>query len=366
MKKRFVERREKGKRRELKPQRVFTLQWHVTARCENSCSHCYLQESEGYKSEIENELPLEECIKIVDDFHRMVERWNLLGRINFTGGDPLLKPGIFELIKRAREKNISVGILGNGEFLDLKTALKLKRLGINSYQVSLDGMEETHDRLRRKGSFKQALNGLRVLREIGIPTVVMFTVSKLNMRELIQVINLVAKEKVSTFDFARLVPIGKGAQLKEDLIDPEEYRELLLNVLKEYKRLENNGCETRFGRKDHLWKLLYQELGLLPPLYLDKKTIFGGCAIGIHLLVVVADGTVYPCRRLPIKIGRVPEQNLWDIFINSSSLNRMRQIERMVKCRGCDLLQYCRGCPAVAYGVTGDYFASDPQCWKNV
>lgn len=353
-------------RQGFQQRRSFVLQWHVTARCENRCVHCYLQDSEGYRSEIENELSLEDCFRVVDDLYQTTRAWNVGGRIYFTGGDPLLKAGIFDLIAYAHKRGFSLGILGNPEPLNYKTALRLKESGVTRYQVSIDGMEQTHDGFRSEGSFERTLKGIEVLNRMGIPSVVMFTLSKQNAKELILVINLLAKMGVRIFDFARLVPIGSGAQLKEEMLEPEEYRELLLNVLEEYKRLKEEGCDTYFGRKENLWKLLYQQLGLFPPLSEDKKTIFLGCSIGISSLTIIADGTVYPCRRLPIAIGKVPEESLRDIFINSPILNEMREVEKMEKCGRCELLQYCRGCPAVAHAVSGQYFAPDPQCWREI
>jgi len=355
------EEREVGGRR-----RHFTLQWHVTAKCPNRCAHCYLQESEGYRSEIENELSFNECLRVIDDFQATLKAWNVGGRINFTGGDPLLKEGIFDLVKYVREKDMLVGILGNAEFLDYENVSRLKKLEVTSYQVSIDGMEATHDRFRREGSFKETLRGIKLLNQVGLRSEVMFTVSKQNMNELVDVIRLVAKEEVSVFDFSRLVPIGKGIQFKDDLIEAKEYRNLLLRVREEYRRLKREGCQTIFGTKENLWVLLHKELGLLPQLTEDKNTVFRGCAIGNNFLTVVADGTVYSCRRLPIIIGKVPDQSLRDIFIRSPELNRMRRVEKMKKCSKCDLLQHCRGCPAVGYGYTGDYFAPDPQCWADI
>lgn len=311
-------------------------------------------------------MSFDDCSKIIDGFHQTTTAWNIPARINFTGGDPLLKPEIFDLIKYTNKKGIMIEILGNPECLDYKTALKLKELGVVRYQFSIDGMEEVHDAFRSKGSFERTLKGIRTLNQIGIPSVVMFTLSKKNAGEIIPVINLVAKEKVAIFDFARLVPTGNGAQFKDEMLKPKEYRDLLLNILEEYKHLKEEGCNTYFGRKENLWKLLYQELGLLLPLSKDKGTIFGGCNIGISMLTVIADGTVYSCRRLPLKIGKLPDESLRDIFMKSLEHNKMREIEKMEKCSKCELFQYCRGCPAVAYAVSGDYFAPDPQCWKEV
>jgi len=346
--------------------REFVLQWHLTARCEHNCQHCYMHDESTYKSELFNELDFNNCIKIIDDFDKTLDHWGIKGKINFTGGDPLLKEGVFEIIKYAREKNISIGILGNPDKIDYEIAEKLRNLGVSRYQVSIDGLEETHDRLRgKKGAFKEAIKTIHILEDVGIPSVVMFTLSRINAHELIDVIRLANKERVSIFDFARLVPIGAGKNLYDEMLTPEEYKKLLLKVLEEYRRLKENGSKTFFGRKEYLWLLLYQELGLLKPLPHDKETIYSGCGIGINLLVILADGTVYSCRRLPIKIGKVPEESLREIFVNSESLNKLRDVDRMKKCSKCELKQFCRGCPAVAYGATGDYFGEDPQCWKE-
>ena len=191
----------------------------------------------------------------------------------------------------------------------------------------------------------------------------MSTVSKANAKELVDIIRLVARENVSIFNFARLVPIGRGRNLEGEMLTSEDYKLLLLNVSEEYKRLKEKGCKTEFGRKDHLWTLLYFELESLKALPIDKKMIYSGCSIGINTLTILADGTVLACRRLPIKIGEVPNQRIRDIFINSENLNKLRNVDAMVKCGKCKLIQFCRGCPAVAFGATNDYLNADPQCW---
>lgn len=346
---------------------IFCMQWHITARCDQHCKHCYMYDYPTYRSEIKNQQNYEDCLEIIDDFSNMVDRLGIRGRINFTGGDPLLRRDFFKLINHAKSKDLLIGILGNPNHITEKIAMKLKDIGIFRYQISIDGLEKTHDELRgKKGAFKTAIRAIRILNKSGIPTVVMFTLSKRNSNELIEVIRLCAKENVSVFDFARLVPIGTGKGMKDDMIIPYEYRELLLKVFYEYKRLREKGQRTFFGKKDYLWNLLYQDLGLLPKLPEDNETIFDGCSIGSHSFVVLADGKVVLCRRLPIVIGEVPKEKIWDIFINSKEINKFRDLNNFKKCKGCDLRQFCRGCPAVAYGVSGDQFNEDPQCWKGV
>lgn len=345
----------------------FTLQWHVTAKCDQHCQHCYMHGSPSYEEELKHELNYDDSIRVIDNFHDVFSTWGMPMRINFTGGDPLLRKDIYELIAYAHGKGINIGILGNSNHLDYDTAIALKACGVSRYQLSMDGTEETHDRLRgRQGLFADTLRAIKVLNTVGIPSVIMFTVSRANKDDLLKVINIVADHDVSIFDFARIVPIGQGQSLKEQMLTSFEYAQLLLEVLDLYRSLRVQHCNTYFGRKDHLWKLLYQDIGLLKPLPEDKHTIFGGCAIGSSILTLLADGTVYACRRLPVSIGRVPSENIKDIFINSLELNRMRQEKNFAKCSKCDLLQFCRGCPAVSHAVHGDYMAPDPQCWKQI
>ena len=346
----------------------FTLQWHLTAKCSNKCKHCYMFESDTYDSEIKNELSYEDCIKIIDDYLGTVGSWGCDLEINFTGGDPLLCPYLFDLIEYSNKniEGVVIGILGNPDLLTKEKALKLRECGVSSYQISIDGLEKNHDFLRKKNSFKKAIEGLKIINESGMRSIVMMTISQLNAHEVIEVAKLAASQRADVFDFARVVPVGTGHQLSDNLIDPDDYRRLLLKLLEAYKQFKDINCLTQFGRKDHLWKLLYSELGLdYFPAGETCETI-DGCSVGNNLLTLLADGTVLSCRRLPIVVGKMPEQGFEEILLRSPKLNTLRQIKSLKKCSQCDLLQYCRGCVGVAYGLTGNWTDPDPQCWKTV
>lgn len=116
----------------------------------------------------------------------------------------------------------------------------------------------------------------------------------------------------------------------------------------------------KVGRKDPLWNLIE------PPFKEDnlEKCFVGGCGIGTGCFDVLHDGTVMSCRRHPGSIiGKLPENTLEQIFFESERLIFLRDVEKIRKCQDCDFLWNCRGCRAVAYGTTGDFFAPDPQCW---
>lgn len=344
----------------------FTLQWHLTAKCDQNCKHCYMKDSPTYFSELYNELSFEDCKKIIDDFVSTINAWNVPGRINFTGGDPLLRTDFFDILQYAKKSKTVFGILGNPNHITQETARRLKKIGVFRFQFSIDGLESTNDFLRGcPGLFKQTIKAIKLLKKEGIPTAVMFTVSNKNSEELIPVIRLVDKLGVTVFDFARLVPSGRGKTMIHELLGKKEYKKLLEEVLEQYTKLCNKGCEVHFGRKESLWSLLYSDLGLLKHFDVNQETIQGGCGVGCSILTVLVDGTVYPCRRLPIKVGKVPKESIRSIFINSKNLNRLRDITKFEKCNKCDLKGLCRGCMAVPYAIHNDPFKADPQCWKE-
>jgi radical SAM protein with 4Fe4S-binding SPASM domain len=328
-----------------------------------------------YQSEIQNSLSLEECFEVVDQFVSTVDRLSedcrrfgtvLKPRIAFSGGDPLLREDFFQILSYASRRNISVGIMGNPEKVTTEVASRMKELGVDSYQISIDGMQETHDQLRREGSFKDSLRAIRVLKDVGIRDIVMFTLSKFNVDDLISVINMVAHEKISKFAFARVSSMGEAKKINES-IKSHEYRALLFSVYKEIKKLKGLGAKTRFVYKDPLWNPLRHELGqykLRGNGY--PKRIYDGCQAGRTFLVLLADGTIYACRRFQSPIGHMKRENLYNVFRYSKTLNKIRNPDAFQKCGNCELRSYCRGCPAVAFHACGSFLGPDPQCWKNI
>jgi radical SAM protein with 4Fe4S-binding SPASM domain len=311
-----------------------------------------------------DEMGTVECLKVLEQIASSFHPLGVSIKVNFTGGDPLLRSDITTIVAHAVGLGMRVGILGNPDLLTEEKATALKSAGLQSYQVSIDGMEETHDRIRGvSGAFKSALEAIQILQGAGIESLVMFTLNRANANELDKVIELVVNEGASSFAFARTVPIGKATQAMS-AFSPEEYRNLLLKADALYSRLEDQGVETRLKRKDNLWRLLHLEMGKMDPVAGDG-IVRGGCVVGYKALSISAEGVVYACPRIPIPVGNLRRQDLLDIFLGSPILEDLRQIEQHKKCRLCPLFLYCRGCPAVAYAVTGDYFGADPHCWRT-
>jgi len=347
----------------------FVIQWHITGLCDQACWHCYMvNDPTSHKRELERELSLADCKAIIDSFIDFCEIAGARPAINFTGGDPLLRPNFFEILKYASLCGVRLSVMGNPFHLNAENISRMKKLGVASYQVSLDGMEEMHDSLRMPGSFLATIKAIRLLTKCGMRTVVMFTLSKKNQKDLFEVMRLVDSLGVNAFAFARLStnPVIDRKILPEEAgFTPQEYRNLLLDAQSLIAELKVNGSKTSFTLKDHLWKLLLYEQGKLKLEPNPDNQVISGCHIGERDLAILADGTVFACRRFNSPIGKVPKQSILEVF-TSERLDHYRDIGKLEACSKCPLLCYCRGCPAVAYGFSGgNFFASDPQCWQS-
>jgi len=341
---------------------IFRLQCHITARCSNHCAVCYLKNGSSYYQELNHEMPLESWKNIFSQLINFGHKYSMDVLVSLTGGDPFLYTDFVNLIKYLRRVKLPFEIMGNPEGLTLKMAGFLKMSGVKSYQLSLDGASpEIHDRLRGKmGHFEKTLKAIEVLKAIGIPCVIKATISKANANEIEKIIGLVSQLEISSFGFARMTPYRKSDQ--QYLFDPDEYRDFLERVHQAYRNMVQKGTKTNFIYKDSLFKLLFFEKGEIE--IVNDGLVHDGCSIGFLGLSVLADGTVYSCRHLPISIGKIPDQSIEDVFFDAPFQEKARNLENYEKCHTCPLLNVCRGNPCMSHALTGNPFYPDPQCWR--
>jgi radical SAM/SPASM domain protein of ACGX system len=224
-------------------------------------------------------------------------------------------------------------------------------------------MRETHDWFRKPGSFDTTLEKIACIKGAGIRSVIMTTVSGTNISEIPDIIDTVVKYGVDVFAFARYCPTSRE---KDTHIAPLEYRALLEVCQQKFDAYTEAGCETYFNKKDHLWTLYDYEQGRFTiPTDAEEGMIYGGCNCGNCHLTILPTGDLYACRRFESKVGNVFEDNIADVWI-CDKMEAYREYTAFKKCAKCELGAFCRGCPAVAYGTTGDFYAPDPQCWKEV
>lgn len=338
----------------------FAFQWHITDECDQRCKHCYIFSEDTCKNL--DSMNFEQMQQVIDNCLDMCEVYERQPYFYITGGDPILHPDFWKLISILKSKEIPFTILGNPFHLNDEVCKRLKSYGCQKYQLSIDGIKETHDWFRKPGSFETTLEKISCIKNAGIRSVVMTTVSGTNIKEIPDIIDTVVKYGVDVFAFARYCPTSDE---KNTGMTPQEYRDLLAVCQQKFDKYEAEGCNTYFNKKDHLWTLYEYENGIFKiPEDIEDGMIYGGCNCGNCHLTILPNGDLYACRRLESKVGNVFEDRIADFWV--CEMEAFRDYQKFTKCSKCELLAFCRGCPAVAYGTTGDFYGADPQCWKEV
>ena len=338
----------------------FYLQWHITERCNWHCKHCY--QNEDY---ITDELTTEQLFDILKQYIFLIKKWNIPhnnASINLTGGEPLLRKDLFQLAEKLGQYSdvFHWGILSNGSLLTQDIVEKLKKCNIYSYQVSLEGFEETNDRIRGKGSFRKIINAIKLLVDAGIMVQVSLTILKENIKEIPELAEYLRSLGVHHLNTRRLVPEGRGDKLRDSVFTPQELRDYYQWVFKKNEEYYNKnigfyiriGCETSFINED---------IELNKGSHKEHCLVYDGRA-----LTVMPNGDVYPCRRLPIKIGNVLKQSLSDIYFNSEKLKDLRNLNNAHPfCQKCSNFHQCfGGAKCITYAYSGKLFVPDIQCPK--
>ena len=350
----------------------FAFQWHITDECDQRCKHCYIF-AEGHPALIET--PWERLVGTLDNICRMAQRMNRAPYLYITGGDPILHRRFWDLLELVHSRGIPFTLMGNPFHLTPEVCRRMHSLGCRKYQLSLDGLRETHDRFRKPGSFDATLAAIPVIREAGMHCAIMSTISAANIDEIPELIDIIVAHHADIFAFGRYCPTSedkvKGQSDKVQStkgnagwhVEPLRYRDFLDRCWHKFEQYKDS--ETTFNLKDHLWTLYLYERGLWTiPDNLAPDTIYDGCNCGNCHFTISADGRLMACRRFESYVGTVAEE-MYDVY-HGPRMNAYREHERFEKCAKCELLRFCRGCPAVAFGYTHNFYAPDPQCWKEV
>ena len=332
------------------------LQWHITERCNLRCSHCY---QEGYSGE---ELGYQDMLRILEQFKVLLEFWRgetsshpVRAHITVTGGEPFARQDFNDLLEvfSSNKNNFSFAILTNGSFIDQTLARQLANFNPLFVQVSVEGNQATHDKIRGSGNFEQTVTALKHLVRERIRTFISFTAHRNNFREFTEVARLGMKLKVARVWADRLIPWGTGSTLKNQVLTPDETREFFEIMYKARTKVSHDW----FGQTEIAMHRALQYL------------VVGGkpyhCTAGDTLITVQPNGDLYPCRRMPISVGNLMETPLIDLYYKSDIFLALRDRYRISDgCQSCSYTKLCRGgLKCLSYAVTGDPFKADPGCW---
>ncbi len=337
----------------------FFIQWHLTEKCNLKCLHCYQEGTCG------NELTLSEVRDVIEEVEETVKAWTGAYDITYatsysiTGGEPFLRPDLFDILEEISRREIDIFILSNGTLIDKPIAERLSCLGIKGVQVSIEGPEDIHDRIRGKGSYAGAMRGVEQLLGAQIEVTLNVTLSKLNADYTTDLISIASRAGVQRLGFSRLVPSGKGRTLLSEMLEVNRIREIYATLFS----AQVKGLDIVTG--DPVASCRTVQINSSSA----GRTMSGGCAAGLSGVTIRPDGTINPCRRMNIPIGNIRTDSLRDVWARSDVLNRLRDKENYKgKCGSCERWAYCRGCRAIAYACSGangagDFLSEDPQCF---
>jgi len=321
---------------------VFSLQWHLTQECDLHCRHCYDRSSRQAFS-------FKRAITLLDELRAFCCRRFIRGQVSLSGGNPLLYPHFMDIYRAAAERDLMIAILGNASDRTTIDQLVDIRMPVY-YQVSLEGLEQHNDEIRGAGNYHRTVDFLRTLTEMGVPNMVMLTLTRRNMG---QVISLAEELEGITggLTFNRLALFGEGASL--ELPTPDEYRKFLEDYA---GALESHPVLTL---KDSLLNTIFER---------DNSGLFGGCAgygcgAAFNFVSILSDGEVHACRKFPSPIGNILTDSLEEVY---ASIAASRYRSGSSACAGCSLNAVCRGCPAVTASLGLDPFTDkDPYCFRH-
>jgi radical SAM protein with 4Fe4S-binding SPASM domain len=344
-------------------ERPYVVSWNLTYRCNLACEHCYLDA--GFRPAVaseafadRSELDTEQCKRVVDQLVDFApEALTIL-----TGGEPLLRRDILDIVRYAAERELWVVVGTNGVKVTESLAGVLKEAGVRGLALSLDALEpEVHDSFRRvRGAWRNTVEGARILGGAGFPFIVQTTAGSHNRGQLEALAELAHAELgARVWNLYFLVPSGRG-QFVSDL-SPEEYDEVLAalrRIQRHYlgKMVVNAKCAPHSVRQ-----LLEEDPS--SPFFRSFAGGAGGCPAGTHYLGIRPNGDVTPCPYLPLFGGNLQRERLVDVWNGSELFQTIRRRNQLGgRCGDCELSSYCGGCRARAHGMTGDLLAEDPLC----
>ena len=334
------------------------MAWETTRNCNLSCLHCRASATRGpYIGELDTRTSL-----------RLLDQIAEIGKpiVILTGGEPLLRPDIFDIASHGTAKGLRMVMAPNGTLITDAIAKKMSGSGIQRISVSIDGAtKERHDGFRGvKGAFEGALTGIEAVKQAGIEFQINTTISKINYDQIPAILKLAEDLGAVALHIFLLVPTGRGKYIIDQEITAEEY-ETTLNWF--YDQKSKTRLQLKATCAPHYYRILRQrakadnQAVTFQSHGLDAVT--RGCLGGTGFCFISHTGIVQPCGFLDLACGDVTKQSFADIWKNSKIFQSLRDFKQLKgKCGLCEFKAVCGGCRARAYEATGDYLAEEPLC----
>lgn len=325
------------------------IAFELTRRCRYHCKHCRANAG----PEGASELTTQQCKKIIASIARFAKPVLII-----TGGEPMERPDLYEIIKYAKDRKLRVVMATCGYLLDDESMAKLKKAGVSALSFSIDGASaEAHDHFRQSpGAFETVIKAAELARQAKMPFQINTTISKLNAGEIIGIADFAKRIGAICLNAFMLVPTGRAEGLDDAVLDPIQY-EALLNELLRVKLLGDIDVRVTCGPSFARICRQAKAKGLTG----EGKGCMGGRGFGF----ISFKGDVQTCGFLDISAGNLVENgfNFSKIWLKSHFLSQFRDISALKgKCGQCEYVGSCGGCRARAMAICGDFLAGDPAC----
>jgi AdoMet-dependent heme synthase len=333
--------------------------WEVTGACNLRCIHCHAVSGQADP----NELTTDEGKKLID----MLAATNEFRTLIYTGGEPLVRPDIFELLRHSQQAGLANIIATNGTLIDEEMAFKLKDHGVVCNAISIDAADrQTHDAIRNKpGAFDLALRAIEATKKAGILLQINTTAMEYNMPHLPELIDFADDCGAGIMLMYQLVAVGRGEKIEKATLK-KSANKYLSELISEKQKTAKTIIEPVAGPQ--YWPYLLEKNGIRDGKLLQLAgNFFHGCAAGRGFVYVKANGDVWPCPFVEVNAGNIRDKSFQEIYADAPVFQQLRQRETLLKgvCGDCNYKKICGGCRGRALAYSGDYLAEDPRCFIN-
>jgi len=359
------------------PHTLRMVAWEVTRSCNLACGHC---RASAVRGPYEGELDTKKCLRLLDEIAAVGKPVIIL-----TGGEPLLRPDIYEIAAYGDQKGLRMVLATNGTLVTGEVAVKLIRSGIKRVSISIDGPEaDSHDAFRGvPGAFAGAMTGITAMKQAGLEFQINTTITQANLPQIREIHDLAHRLGAAAHHIFLLVPTGRAKEMADQAITPLAYEETL-NWF--YEEGLSCAIQLKATCAPHYYRIFHQrhkerhrEAGKATrpasagasaghptaageggqPLHAMTR----GCLGGSAFCFISHTGQVQPCGYLELDCGRITDKGFAEVWNESEIFQDLRDLGRYKgKCGRCEFIRVCGGCRARAYETTGDYLAEEPFC----